>query len=188
MDTLFKPFPRMDYAMRPASKGTLAPAPARSSAADFAAASAAASSREPRSIPKHLSNCRIVLLHEVKDRVPLWLAELRDILAPPVCRAVDFVWMHESPERLAHQARTSDILIALFYFGDSDNLMEKIAQARRTNPQIYVVLLTLDPCDVPAGIADLVLDKNQVMNHSQTIAQLATMLSNSPSGSRAIPR
>jgi len=129
---------------------------------------------------KHLIDCNVVILSKDSTPSASFFAERVSRWLTPASRSVH---MHYGGGSAPIDVERTDIVIFMFYRHFETAVHRLIADFRRSNPNVYAVILSATPNDVEAGKADLVLDKGQIGDSLPV--QLRDMLCNDPLGAKS---
>ena len=108
---------------------------------------------------KHLADCRVLLISLVEGSVPVWLADVYDVLRAS-CKKITTIPI-VAIDQVVEATITSDIIIVPFYPGQEPMWSNLVKRLRSINVNAYIVLAATDPKSVPQGITDLVFYKNR---------------------------
>lgn len=152
-------------------------------------------------LPRHLIDCniRVYALPE-DDSQRLWNEMVRQALASK-CKSISIFNCASGTEILptsligkaVDAAKGKDIAIIMFYYIVQVNMNEFVRRLREANPNLYVVIVsgtTAPDIKVGKGLADLVIDKNQLSREQVDATapwfanHLTTMLANASLGSK----
>ena len=126
-------------------------------------------------LQKRLEDCNVLIISLRPHSVPIWQEEIIDALRTR-CRSLGVIAETEPSSSIEDAARTHDIFIVPFYLLEEPRWSDLARWLRAANPGAYIVMASTDPTDVPDGLGDLVIDKEQTPDHQKLIRDLTTML------------